>query len=624
MEVKPGYKETEVGVIPEDWEVESLGQLFSFSNGVNADRGAYGQGFRFVNVLEPITYSHLHGPEITGRVTLPDSVATTYAVKRGDVLFNRTSETDTELGLAATYLGTEQIVFGGFVIRGRPVDERFDPVYSGYALRSPAIRLQIIPMGQGAIRANIGQQNLKQVIAPIPPRPEQVAIASALSDVDALLAGLDRLIAKKRDLKQAAIQQLLTGKTRLSGFHGEWEVKSLGEIGTFLKGSGVKKDQARSGHLPCIRYGEIYTHHNDYIRSFTSWISPEIAATATRLKQGDLLFAGSGETKEEIGKCVAVIEDCEAYAGGDIVILRLIDAHPMFMGYYCNTTLINAQKSSKGQGDAVVHISAAALASIQVTLPPRSEQVTIAAVLSDMDAEINALEARRDKTRALKQAMMQELLTGNIRLVQPAVTAKVETQDGTRTNIHFKRSVLAAEIISQLHNEPTFGHVKLEKMIFLVEHLCEVDTGSTYHRHAAGPYDGKALRSIDSQIKKQRWFRAEYQGKGFRYIPMDRTGDHAQYFERYFSAIREQFNGIIAKFRTFNTERCEIVATLYSAWDDLIRQGKAVSDDAILIEVLERWHESKQRIPKDRWLKALDWMRDNRLVPRGGDHTYVK
>ncbi len=603
MEVKPGYKQTEVGVIPEDWESISVGNIASFASG---------QGINTSSLTE-------------------ESSDTPIPVYGGNGIAGYTDEA--LIGEPTVVVGRVGQKCGEVYLTEGPSWITDNALYPRQFLSNIDLRFLALAMKAAGLN-NLKNRNdlplvtqaiLHSVVLCVPTNTtEQRAIASALSDVDALLAGLDRLIAKKRDLKQAAIQQLLTGKTRLTGFHGEWEVKSLGEIGTFLKGGGVKKDQARSGHLPCIRYGEIYTHHNDYIRSFTSWISPEIAATATRLKQGDLLFAGSGETKEEIGKCVAVIEDCEAYAGGDIVILRLIDAHPMFMGYYCNTTLINAQKSSKGQGDAVVHISAAALASIQVTLPPRSEQVAIAAVLSDMDAEINALEARRDKTRALKQAMMQELLTGNIRLVQSAVTAKVETQDRTHTNIHFKRSVLAAEIISQLHNEPTFGHVKLEKMIFLVEHLCEVDTGSTYHRHAAGPYDGKALRSIDSQIKKQRWFRAEYQGKGFRYIPMDRTGEHAQYFERYFSAIREQFNGIIAKFRTFNTERCGIVATLYSAWNDLIQQGKTVSDEAILIEVLERWNESKQMIPKDRWLKALEWMRENQLVPRGGDHAHVK
>jgi type I restriction enzyme, S subunit len=250
-----------------------------------------------------------------------------------------------------------------------------------------------------------------------PPLQEQRAIASALSDVDALISALDRLIAKKRDIKQAVMQELLTGKTRLPGFRGEWEVKRLGEIGIFLKGSGIRKDEAQSGNLPCIRYGEIYTHHNDYIKAFNSRISSQVAATATRLRRGDLLFAGSGETKEEIGKCVAFIDDFEAYAGGDIVIHRANDTNPFFMGFLCNTTLVNTQKASKGQGDAVVHISTAAISSIVVTLPPLSEQTAIAEVFSDMDEELSALEQRRDKTRALKQGMMQELLTGKTRLV---------------------------------------------------------------------------------------------------------------------------------------------------------------------------------------------------------------
>jgi type I restriction enzyme S subunit len=285
-----------------------------------------------------------------------------------------------------------------------------------YFLNSQIHRLrQVIAAGNDQLNLNTGR--IASIAVPFPKETEQYAIAEALSDMDALMGALDRLIAKKRDLKQAAMQQLLTSQTRLPGFHGEWQMKRLGDVGTFLKGSGVKKDQAQSGDLPCIRYGEIYTHHTDYIRSYNSWISPEIAATATRLRQGDLLFAGSGETKEEIGKCVAFIDDRAAFAGGDIVILRLRDAHPMFMGYYCNTPHVNAQKASKGQGDAVVHISATALSSVAITIPSFPEQTAIAAVLSDMDAELAALEQRRDKTRDLKQAMMQELLTGKTRLV---------------------------------------------------------------------------------------------------------------------------------------------------------------------------------------------------------------
>jgi type I restriction enzyme S subunit len=132
--------------------------------------------------------------------------------------------------------------------------------------------------------------------------------------------------------------------------------------------------------------------------------------------------AGSGETKEEIGKCAAFVSDLDAYAGGDIIILRPEEADSVFLGYFLNTTPINRQKASRGQGDAVVHISSSALAAIRCRVPNPREQTAIAEVLTDMDTELSTLEQRRETTRAIKQAMMQELLTGKTRLV-PAEAA---------------------------------------------------------------------------------------------------------------------------------------------------------------------------------------------------------
>jgi type I restriction enzyme S subunit len=260
---------------------------------------------------------------------------------------------------------------------------------------------------------NINLEKLRPYLLPVPPLSEQEAIAEALSDADALIESLEQLIAKKDHIKQGAMQELLRPKDG-------WIATKLGRLGAFLKGSGIRKDEALSGDLPCVRYGEIYTKHSDYIKAFYSWISPTVAATARRLKCGDVLFAGSGETKDEIGKCVAFVDDIEAYAGGDIVILRPEKENPMFLGYYLNTAPINRQKASKGQGDAVVHLSSAALADIDLTLPPSEEQTAIAAILSDMDTEIAALEEKLAKARQLKHGMMQELLTGKIRLVESA------------------------------------------------------------------------------------------------------------------------------------------------------------------------------------------------------------
>jgi hypothetical protein len=235
---------------------------------------------------------------------------------------------------------------------------------------------------------SLNQEILGRVNVSLPPTTaEQEAIAKALSDAHAFIESLEQLIVKKRHLKQGAMQELLRPKDR-------WTAAKLGSLGAFFKGRGVTRDESNAGDLPCVRYGEIYTRHHEHIKAFHSWVSQEIAVNARRLKTGDLLFAGSGETKEEIGKCVAFVDDREAYAGGDIVILR-----------------------------------------------PTNEQTAIAAILSDMDAEIAALEAKLAKARQIKQGMMQNLLTGRIRLSMIGQSERV-TQDRIialfRDELHYR------------------------------------------------------------------------------------------------------------------------------------------------------------------------------------------
>lgn len=419
MEVRAGYQQTEVGVIPVDWSVVPFGRLFAFTNGVNADKTAYGKGIRFINVLEPISYSHIYGPEIPGRVQVSDAVASAYSVKPGDIVFNRTSETDSELGLAAVYLGNEQVVFGGFVIRGRPIDEDFDPRYAGYALRAKIIRSQIIPMGQGAVRANIGQQNLRQVLALVPPKPEQRAIATALSDVDALLDGLTRLIAKKRDLKQATMQQLLTGQTRLPGFSGAWGVVRADEIGRIKGGSGfpIRFQGGGAGDYPFFKVSDMSNVGNEiFMSNANNYIDESVrrALGAVIFPANSIVFAKVGAAVFLERKKILTAASCldNNMAG---YILDRARADSRFVHYL----MLNTRLSDLVSTTALPALNSSALGAIQFLLPSLPEQTAIAAVLSDMDAELAALEARLTKTRALKQAMMQELLTGKTRLLPP-------------------------------------------------------------------------------------------------------------------------------------------------------------------------------------------------------------
>lgn len=407
MEVRPGYKMTEVGVIPEDWEVKTLGEI----GDVRMCKRILKHQTRELGEV-PFFKIGTFGAKADAFISraLFEEFRRKYSFpKRGDILISAAGT----IGRSVVYDGTPAYFQDSNIVW---IENDETKATNAFLWHCYQVTKWVI--SHGGTVARLYNSNLKTKInVPIPPLAEQRAVAAALSDVDALLKGLDRLIAKKRDLKQATMEQLLTGKTRLTGFSGEWDVKKLGEIGKFIKGRGVTKDQTQSGNLACVRYGELYTHHNDIVRSFNSWISPEVASTAIRLKQGDILFAGSGETKEEIGKCAAYIGEAEAYAGGDIVILRPENSDSIFLGYYLNTGSIVKQKASRGQGDAVVHISSTALSNVMCKIPPLAEQTAIATVLSDMDAELAALEARREKTRQLKQGMMQELLTGRIRLV---------------------------------------------------------------------------------------------------------------------------------------------------------------------------------------------------------------
>lgn len=623
MEVKPGYKQTDVGVIPEDWDVESMlgiSQKIMDYRGRTPRKLGMNWGGGEIPALSAGNvrkgFIDFSAECYFGSEELYQRWMTQGGTEKGDVLFT----TEAPLGNVALVPDGRKYILSQRTILIRGALEKALNEYIFQVLISENFQRVLLDYSSGSTAKGIQRRRFEKLQIALPKLDEQRDIATALSDMDALLDGLDRLIAKKRAIKQATMQQLLTRQTRLPGFSGEWVARRLGDLGVFLKGSGVRKDEAQSGALPCIRYGELYTHHQDVVRSFNSYISQEVAQSATRIRAGDILFAGSGETKEEIGKCAAFISTEEAYAGSDIVILRLSEADPMFMGYCCNTPILASQKASLGQGDAIVHISSKALAGIEVYMPEMAEQIAIATVFNDMDAEITSLETRRTKTRALKQAMMQELLTGRTRLVTPDEKSDEEVvaqTEGRKPNVHFLRSVLAAEIIDQLHEQPTFGHVKFEKMMFLAEHLCEVDTGSTYHRKAAGPYDNRALRSIDSQLQKQQWFEARKEGERYQYVPLAKRGGHKPYFERHFSGISAPLENILRTFKAAKTVQCEIVATLLAAWSDLLREKGTVSDEMIVHEVLHNWHEAKQLIPEDRWQAALDWMRKKGFVPKG-------
>lgn len=252
---------------------------------------------------------------------------------------------------------------------------------------------------------------------------EQRAIAAALGDVDALLESLDRQIAKQRDLKQAAMQQLLTGQTRLPGFEGEWDMKRLGDHVTFLhNGSNSWAELTSNDPVKYLHYGDIHACTAVTLTPTDLPSLPSVKAkNLDRLRDGDLIFADASEDVAGIGKAVEIcgVADTEFVSGLHTITARfdkniLADG---FKGYLPFCPPFISQLRRLAAGTKVYATNPSHIASIEMQLPRVEEQIAIAAVLSDMDAEIAALERRRAKTRDLKQAMMQELLTGKTRLL---------------------------------------------------------------------------------------------------------------------------------------------------------------------------------------------------------------
>ena len=270
---------------------------------------------------------------------------------------------------------------------------------------------------------------MKRVKVPLPPtKAEQEAIAEALSDADALIESLEQLLAKKRHVKQGAMQELLTGTKRLPGFRGEWEVRPLGDLFNFSGGFTASRDQLSSEGYCYLHYGDIHGSNKTFIDVRSEYQNiPKLSvllkrvSSALMLDDGDVVFVDASEDDEGASKHVVIVNtDGIPFISGlhTIVAKSKNDLLDYQYRRYCfQTTAVKRQFRFFAVGTKVSGISKTNIARITLPVPSVPEQAAIAAVLSDMDAELAALEAKLAKARNIKQGMMQELLTGRIRLV---------------------------------------------------------------------------------------------------------------------------------------------------------------------------------------------------------------
>jgi len=438
------FKNTDYGVIPNDWDFVPLGDVC-----VKVQDGNYGESYpksnEFVKIGVPFLTSKAIGKDGVLKDHLIDfiteekhSVLAKAHLSLYDVLFTNRGASVGAIGFVDEKIAKGNI--GPQLTLLRANKECLAPLYLFQAMKSRLVQKQILGQDFGSAMNFFGIGSTKKFQIPLPPtKTEQTAIATALNDADALITQLEKLIAKKRNIKQGVMQELLTGRKRLPGFEkkkgfqktevgiipNDWELVSYGKVFDFLTTATYSRSQlSESGEIKYVHYGDIHTkcqHFLDCDKIELPSIKLELLKNYPMLKEGDVIVVDASEDYEGVGKSVEVrnIGNFKIISGLHTFLLR--DKNGLiangFKGYIHSNKLVKKQMDTLATGMKVYGVSKTNLKLIKIPLPPtKAEHTAIVQILSDMDAEIEALEKKLEKYKMIKQGMMQNLLTGKIRL----------------------------------------------------------------------------------------------------------------------------------------------------------------------------------------------------------------
>ena len=410
MELMPGYKQTEVGVIPEDWEIVLLDSVAKRGSGHTPDKAYpeyWGGQIKWISLQDSDRLDRLYIYDTVAKIT-PAGIANSSAKMHpaGTVVLSR------DAGVGKSAIMTNDMAVSQHFMAWT-CSALLNNHYLYYWLQSNKSEFERIAMGNTI--KTIGLPYFKRLVIQLPTLAEQEAIAEALSDADALIEALAQLIAKKRQIKQGAMQELLRPKNG-------WVGKRLDELASFHKGKGLAKSELHPfGMYPCIHYGELFTKYSETISNVQSCTNS--ASGMFHSISNDVLMPTSDVTPNGLATASCILKD-GVILGGDILVIRADrkELNGTFLSYIIRWSKEQVMQLIKGT--TVYHLHGSDMKQFSFTMPQVRDQEAIVKILSDMDAEIAAQEAKLAKARQVKQGMMQELLTGRIRLI-----GGVETQD---------------------------------------------------------------------------------------------------------------------------------------------------------------------------------------------------
>lgn len=429
---------------------------------------------------------------------------------------------------------------------------------------------------QGTSIKGVTVDDIAQLDVNLPSVGEQTAIAKALSDVDSLIFSLQKLIEKKKAIKQGAMQELLTGKKRLPGFSGEWNVVRIGETLSIGHGQSQKTVENRFGKYPILATGGCIGYADSFL-----WDKPSV------------LIGRKGTIDKP------QYADYPFWTIDTLFYTKIFEEYDAKFIFY-KFCIIDWQQYNEASG--VPSLNAGTIENLYITVPEKYEQQAIAQILSDMDGEIERLEKKLAKYQQIKQGMMQELLTGRIRLVdadskeQPKTQAVQGKQLKPAHNQHFDDAVMIAGIVNAFYSEKyPLGRKKVQKLLYLVRRKEQADT-SAFHKKAAGPYaDEVRYKGGEPIAQKNRYIQVKKSDKGSSF----EKGVKIQQALTYLQEWKKQadIDWLLSEFQYTGVNELELLATVDMAMCDLYMDGKEVSVTSIknLIRSSKEWQDKLKK-----------------------------
>ncbi|MDR1338972.1 MAG: restriction endonuclease subunit S [Prevotellaceae bacterium] len=616
MEIKRGYKQTDIGVVPEDWEVVEFEKIFKCLSTATYSRAeeVESEGILYVHYGDIHTkWNHFVDFDKNVLPRIPKSRIKNFAlIQNGDLIIADASEDYVGLckSVEAKNPSNQVAISGLHTILARDITNKFRNGYKGYLLQSVGVKEQLERLATGIKVYGVSKQNLQTVLLAVPTIKEQEAIAEVLSDIDSLIEALDEKIAKKQAIKEGAMQQLLTGKKRLAGFSEPWVEKKLREVAEMYSGGTPLSSNPLyyDGNIPFLTISDISYSRKYILKTENSITKLGLQNSSARMfETGTLMYA----MYATLGKCSLTKIDLSCSQA----ILGITPNEVLINSCFLYYLLLSKEKevADLGQMGAQSNLSKTIVQDINLVIPPDiKEQQAIAKILTDMDNEIEQLEKEQQKYTALKQGAIQQLLTGQIRLVN--------TSSRHRT-IPIAAHIIGGHVVNILYGSKGWGRTKLQKSIHLVGYCCQLDFGNEYIRNTAGPDDQLLMKYIDGKFKQYRHIRIETKrdsrgGKYYDYIPTSIITEIEQIFETYPTETKQTINDLLNKIKKMDLARTEIVSTLYAVWNNRIIKGQSINDDLLLIDFYD-WSEHKSDFGRDLVLRGLNYMRQEGIIPVG-------